>query len=224
MRNASEQLAALSVVALIAGAGVARASFTETYDTGTDTGLWLCSNGQPRVIQDSGGNPGKYLQQGGFSTAIPTWASASPRYQPGVNDTFKVDSVYTGNWTAAGVTTFSVDLNVLHAASWSTPGRPVTFQLMQMDDTGFGVNYTAYYTTPEMPTPPVGWTHFDFTVNAAGGAVPAGWVFEHGDGTAGTDAEWGTFLSRIDITELGFWEHGMFYTSLGTWTLGIDNI
>src|SRR5262252_2568827 len=48
-------------------------SFIETYDDGTDVGLWHCSVGVPRTIEISGGNPGAYVQQGGFSSAIPTW-------------------------------------------------------------------------------------------------------------------------------------------------------
>jgi hypothetical protein len=76
----------LSVVfsAAILGAGGDRetTTFIETYDDGTDVGLWHCSVGVPRMIETSGGNPGAYLQQGGFSTSIPTWASISPRFQP----------------------------------------------------------------------------------------------------------------------------------------------
>src|SRR5215813_14913746 len=39
-------------------------SFIETYDDGTDVGLWHCSAGVPRIIEIAGGNPGAYLQQG----------------------------------------------------------------------------------------------------------------------------------------------------------------
>src|SRR4029453_11768735 len=72
-----------------------RAAFIETYDDGTDVGLWHCSLGVPRTIETTGGNPGAYLQQGGFSTSIPTWASTSTRFQPGVPDPYKIDSIYT---------------------------------------------------------------------------------------------------------------------------------
>jgi hypothetical protein len=60
--------------------------------------------GVPRIIETGGGNPGAYVQQGGFSTSIPTWASISTRFQPGVNDPYKIDSIYTGDWTSLGVT------------------------------------------------------------------------------------------------------------------------
>src|SRR5205814_3272653 len=73
----------------LVGAGIvtaARGDFIETYDDGTDVGLWHCSVGAPRTIETSGGNPAAYVQQGGFSSSIPTWASISTRFQPGVPD------------------------------------------------------------------------------------------------------------------------------------------
>ena len=113
-------------------------TFIETYDDGTDVGLWHCSTGVPRLIEAISGNPGMYLQQGGFSTSIPTWASISTRFQPGVPDPYKIDSIYTGDWTTLGVTNIAVDLNVIQVATWATD-RATTLELLQMDDTGFNV-------------------------------------------------------------------------------------
>jgi hypothetical protein len=198
-------------------------SFIETYDDGTDIGLWHCSVGVPRIIETSGGNPGAYLQQGGFSSAIPTWASISTRFQPGVPDPYKIDSIYTGDWTTLGVTNITVDMNVIQVATWATD-RAVTLELLQMDETGFNVNYAATYTLPDLPQPPVGWQTYSFPVDADSPTIPEGWVFTHGDGTPGTDAEWSPFLTRIDLTSIGFYKPGFAYPSLGTWILGIDNI
>ncbi len=110
----------------------ARGDFIETYDDGTDVGLWHCSLGVPRIIEASGGNPGAYLQQGGFSTSIPTWGSVSTRFQPGVNDPYKIDSIYTGDWTTLGVTSIAVDLNVIQVATWATD-RAVTLGRSRRD-------------------------------------------------------------------------------------------
>jgi hypothetical protein len=198
-------------------------SFVETYDDGTDVGLWHCSVGVARIIEISGGNPGAYLQQGGFSTSIPTWASISTRFQPGVNDPYKIDSIYTGDWTSLGVTRIAVDLNVIQVATWATD-RAVTLELLQMDETGFNVNYDATYTLPDLPEPPIGWQTYSFPVDANSPTIPQGWVFTRGDGTPGTDAEWSPFLHRIDLTSIGFYKPGFAYPSLGTWILGIDNI
>src|SRR5882757_9599394 len=198
-------------------------TFIETYDDGTDVGLWNCSLGVPRVLETSGGNPGNYIQQGGFSTHVPTWASVSTRFQPGVNDTYKVDSIYTGDWTSLGVTSIAVDLDIIQVATWATD-RAVTLELLQMDETGFNVNYEATYTLPDLPDPPVGWHTYSFPVDANSPTIPEGWVFTHGDGTPGTDAEWSPFLHRVDLTSIGFYKPGFAYPSLGTWILGIDNI
>jgi hypothetical protein len=202
----------------------ARASFIETYDDGTDVGLWVAAFSVPRIIQPDGGNPGAYLQQGDFSTHTPTWTTASPRYQPGVNDDFKVDSIYTGDWAGIGVTSLSADMNIIQAAAWGTD-RAVTMKLLQMDETGFTVNYEATYTLPDLPDiPPVGWLTFSFPVDANSSTVPAGWVFTHGDGTPANDAEWAILMSRIDLTSIGYYKPGFAYPGFGTWILGIDNI
>jgi len=225
-------LIALSAAVLGAGndGGNARSTpsdqtntFIETYDDGTDVGLWHCSVNVPRILETNGGNPGAYIQQGGFSSHVPTWASISPRFQPGVNDTYKIDSIYTGDWTTLGVTSIIVDLNIIQVATWGTD-RAVTLELLQMDDTGFNVNYDATYTLPDLPEPPVDWQTYSFPVDANSPTIPDGWVFTHGDGSPGTDAEWSQFLHRIDLTSIGYYKPGFAYPGLGTWILGIDNI
>ncbi len=51
-----------SVLCLIVAGTVAatHANFIETYDDGTDVGIWNCSLSVPRIIETSGGNPGAY--------------------------------------------------------------------------------------------------------------------------------------------------------------------
>ncbi len=205
-------------------AALSQASFTETYDDGTDVGNWILTTNtlRERTIQPTGGNPGAYLE-GQVSASIPTWSTASTSYQPGFNDEFKRDSVFVGNWTAAEVTGLSADLDVLGVGVWG-PDRAITLHLMQMDDTGFGVNYEATWTTADLPDVPEGWNHYDFAIDANGGTIPTDWVFTRGDGTPGTDAEWSTFLSKVDLVQIEYGKPGYFYPSLGVWTLGIDNI
>src|SRR5947199_2974242 len=215
--------ASLFFLVVLGVVATTRANFIETYDDGTDVGLWHCSVNAARILEASGGNPGAYIQQGGFSTAVPTWASISTRFQPGVSDPYKIDSIYTGDWTSLGVTSIAVDLNVIQVATWATD-RATTLELLQMDDTGFNVTYDATYTLPDLPDPPVGWQTYSFPVNANSPTVPEGWVFTRGDGTPATDAEWSPFLHRIDLTSIGFYKPGFAYPSLGTWILGIDNI
>jgi len=103
-------LAVAVALLTIAQSEQARADFTETYDDGTDIGHWIASFNVPRQIEPVGGSPlgggiplGAYLQQGGFTSSIPTWGTASPRFQPGFNDTYKENSVFVGDWTDAAV-------------------------------------------------------------------------------------------------------------------------
>ena len=214
----------LFCVVMVGLVAAARGSFIETYDDGSDVGLWIAAFNVPRIIEPSGGNPGAYLQQGDFSTHTPTWASVSTRYQPGFNDDFKVNSIYTGDWAAIGVISLRADLNIIQAAAWGTD-RAVTMQLLQMDETGFNVNFEATYTLPDLPdVPPVGWQTYSFPVDANSSTVPPGWVFTHGDGTPASDAEWAILMSRIDLTSIGFYKPGFAYPGFGTWILGIDNI
>ena len=42
------------------------ASFIETYDDGTDVGLWHCSLGVPRILEPSGREPGSLYSAGRF--------------------------------------------------------------------------------------------------------------------------------------------------------------
>ena len=85
MKNMTKLLVTLfSIVISVAALGAANDgatnTFIETYDDGTDVGLWHCSVGVPRDVETNGGNPGAYLQQGGFSTSIPTWAGSRPAF------------------------------------------------------------------------------------------------------------------------------------------------
>ena len=48
-------------------------TFIETYDDGTDVGLWHCSVGVPRIIETSGGNPGLIFSR----------AALAPQYRHG---------------------------------------------------------------------------------------------------------------------------------------------
>jgi hypothetical protein len=55
-----------------------------------------------------------------------------------------------GDWATLGVSSITVDLNIIQVATWRTD-RAVTLELLQIDDTGFNVNYDATYTLPDLP-------------------------------------------------------------------------
>lgn len=208
-----------------AAAQLGSPGYTETYEAGTqDTGNWILTTDptRPRVIEPTGGNPGGYLY-GEVATAVPTWATASTRYQPGVDDASKRDSIFVGDYYLNGIDYVGADLQIYQAGSW-TADRTVTLVLRSWDAATNSVAYEATCSLPDMPQVPQGWQHYEFRVDARSTRVPSGWVFMHGDGTPGTDAEWATFMHQIDFVGFGYWKPGYAYPSLGLWQLGIDNI
>lgn len=200
-------------------------SFTETFDASTaDTGHWILTTNplRARTVMASGGSPDGFLY-GEVSTPVPTWSTASTRYQPGVSDDTKRDSPFVGDFYTAGIHRISADLLIQQIGSW-TPDRTVTLHLLQWDATAGSPAYDATYTLPNIDDPPTGWNHYDFAVDARSPTVPAGWAFTRGDGSPGTDADWATFMHQIDLVGLGYWRPDFNYPSLGLWQLGIDNL
>ncbi len=233
-RNSSRTMGIIVAAAGATGCGSTRTwsdaaspdtDFTERYDTGTmDVGNWALTTTtlRPRIIEPTGGHPGGYLYSE-VSTAIPTWSTASTRFQPGVDDEAKRDSVFVGNYYANHVNHVSADLQVFQAGAW-TASRTVTLHLMSWDVASNSVAFEAFYSLPDIPTVPVGWHHYNFDVDARSARVPSGWDFRRGDGTPGTDTDWATFMHQIDAVGFGYWKPGFAYPSLGIWKLGIDNI
>lgn len=232
MLNRSSHWLAVAVVAVVCAAGhhAAHASgpdyeFTERYGALTlDTGHWALTDNPERVrtIEPGGGDPGGYLY-GEVSSPIPTWSTASTRYEPGVDDADKRDSEFVGDYAARAINHVSADLEVIQAGSW-TPGRTVTLILRQWDADADSIALEATYSLPSMPEMPQGWQHYDFEVDGGSSKIPPGWVLTRGDGTPGTNADWATLMHRVDLVAFGLWQPGYEYPALGLFKLGIDNI
>jgi hypothetical protein len=225
LMRCSTLLAAVASIGLTAA--IASAGTIETYDDGTDIGIWnLTTNlNKPRLIQPSGGNPGKFLEQDDVAGGLPQWETATPQWQPGFNDTYKNFSAYTGNYAAAGVSGMSMDVNVIQQGNWATDRAP-TLKLARWDDVNQTVLVEATYTGPDLPDDiaPVGWNNYAFPIDSAATDIPAGWVVDRGDGQPATGADWVALMNRVDLATFGFYKPGFFYSSLGSWSEGIDNI
>jgi hypothetical protein len=201
------------------------ADFSETFSsTSMDLGNWGLTTqaNRARMINPTGGDPDGYLY-GEVSSSIPTWATASTRYQPGVGDEFKRDSVFVGDYYTHGINHVSADLQIYQVGVW-TPDRGVTLHMMSWDDASNSVAFDAFYTVLDLPDVPTGWAHYDIEVDARSATVPPGWAFSRGDGTPGTDADWAIFMHQIDLVGFGFWKPDVGYPNRGIWQLGIDNI
>ena len=197
-------------------------SFTETFAADTaDVGNWeLSSSG--RMINPDGGDPGGYLY-GEVSDHAPGWQTSSTRRQPGNNDADKRDSIFVGDYYANDIKYLSADLQVYQVGSW-TRDRAVTLRLMRWDGATDSVMFDAFFSLPDLPDAPVGWNHYDFSIDARSPTVPPGWDFTRGDGTIGTDADWATFMHQIDWVVIGYFKKDTAYPGLNPWQLGIDNI
>jgi hypothetical protein len=199
----------------------ANRGFTETYSWGTrDVGHWsLTTNDlRTRVIEPTGGNPGGYLY-GEVASPIPTWSTASRRFDPDAGSA----SIFVGNYRANDIRRISADLCVYQAGSWSA-SRTVTLQLVRWDVANATIAVDATYSLPDIPNVPDGWQNYKFPVDARSDKIPPGWQVERGDGTPATDADWAFLMQQIDVVGLGFWKPGYMYPALGLWELGIDNI
>ncbi len=195
--------------------------FTETYDGGTrDVGHWsLTTNDlRARVIEPTGGNPGGYLY-GEVASPIPTWSTASRRFDPDLGE----DTIFVGNYRANHIRRISADLCVYQAGSWSA-SRTVTLQLVRWDIANATIALEATYSLPDIPDVPDGWQRYQFPVDAWSATIPPGWQLARGDGTPATDADWAVLMQQIDVVSFGLWKPGYMYPALGLWELGIDNI
>lgn len=195
--------------------------FTETFSPWTfDVGHWALTTNdlRARVIEPTGGNPGGYLH-GEVASPIPTWSTASRRFDPEAGS----DTIFVGNYLANDIRRISADLCVYQAGSWSA-SRTVTLQLVRWDVANATILLEATYSLPDIPDVPDGWRHYKFRVDARSATIPPGWQLEHGDGSPATDADWAVLMHQIDVVGFGFWKPGYMYPALGLWELGIDNI
>src|SRR5215510_11747102 len=112
---------AVGAIAGILAATTASADiFTEPFDAGVNhVGGW--TYGIAVSYPASGGNPGMYQRTQGLDTFAP---------QPRTTG----DSIFTGNYRAAGVTAVGIDLNTF-AVDFSAADRPLTVMLVSDNGT-----------------------------------------------------------------------------------------
>lgn len=196
-------------------------SFVEDFEDGANTGGWSFF-GDPanpiEVIELDGGNPGRFLHStcaglGCLDTFAPQF-----RTQAGV------DSVYTGDYRATGVTRLGVDLAIYGPQFVTTGGRPLT--LILRSDPG----------TPEDPFDDVvvyrmgkkniprangRWSSYRFRVPSSRETLPAGWQVLQGTGD--DDADWNTVITDVTQVTYFFGDPTLFFI-FQQWEIGVDNL
>lgn len=197
--------------ALIAAAGTASADvFTDTFESGGSAGNWHFIRGFDSIEQ-SGGNPGRYLRQRTYDTFAPQ-AKAD-------------DGPFVGDYRAMGVTHLSVDAITYHRDF----GPPVGFEfsLLLRDTKGTDTvdddDYT-YYVGDEVPLPGQGWKSFLFEVPSHQDDLPAGWRGGWvGDGeNFRPGVTWGDVITSVDKVEF-WWMNPAYFAAFAMWDIGLDN-
>jgi hypothetical protein len=180
-------LASTLVLAPRTGGAFQSTSFVETFDGGSNEGGWTFGTGNESILSD-GGNPGAYLRD-------TTLFSAHPR----ASTSFGVDSEFTGNWAARGVTSVGIDLATA-AASGNISSSKLSLVILNDNGTPFdlGDDWGAYHVSDEtVPQPGIlgrggdilGWVPYDFDVDSSARRLPAGW----------------TWISRNSVRRSGSW-------------------
>jgi hypothetical protein len=207
-------LFALAALAALSSSALAQTStFAEGFDTGSNEGGWRWGTTN-EFINPLNGNPGAYLRDTSLVTCCPS-----------LRTTWGVNSMFSGDYKAMGVTEVAVDLITLQASA-GVGGRPLT--LFLWNDSGTPGNladdWGATFVGPKnIPDPgalgftSAGWTDFVFTVDSAASTKPAGWKL-FGNGSKG----WSDLMADVDAVEFFSGIPGQIYL-LGSWEVGMDN-
>lgn len=199
----------LLLVALAAGSALAM-EWHDPCDT-TDH-MWVTPPAMG-TLQATGGNPDGWWQYGGWSFLAPRslFDNANPDYFP------------VGNWRLAGVTEFSVDIQVV-ASSGPVSAVPVYFFLYmnaQGDFEDMAVQMASTVATPEITD---GWVTMTFPVDAQATDLPAGW--EWVDPTPNNPPpayDWNEIIQNVDMIGVSFGPFNDWPFNLFT-TVGLDNL
>jgi hypothetical protein len=203
----------VGAVALFAAVPAAIAdTFVEPFNAGPNhVGAWTC--GLPVTYPSSGGNPGFYQRTQGLDTFAP-----QPRTGSGI------DSIFTGNYRAAGVTSVGIDLNTF-AVDFSAADRPLTVMLVSDNGTPANLNddWAAYKVgTETIPLPGQGWKAFTFDIPSQSTTLPTGWLTIQLGANSPPNPDWNDVITDVDQLRF-FYGDPEFFFIFQMWTIGIDN-
>jgi hypothetical protein len=169
----------------------------DTFSKGANRGGWVIGGSGGDVIQTSGGNPGAYLRDANQSAPAPAVHTTG-------------SSVFTGDYTAAGVTELSVNLIV---NAWALPppaSAHVHLVLTNDRGTASALDDVAVWVDSGGIIPPTGggWRSYVVPVPSDSATLPAGWTaYDSGvivTGAAGNDV-WGEVIGAVTRVS---WSHG----------------
>ena len=220
MQNQTRVVAgALALVVAVVGSAVGAETFVETFDDQSNVGAWWWGTGN-EVIIEVNGHPGAYLQDLTLSSCCPMVSSG-----------LGVESEFTGDYRAMGVTTVGLDLITLDADFYAG-GRMLTVMLFNDNDTPGNVNddWGAYFIGDvAVPLPgvcrggdPICWTPYEFTIDSQADDTPEGWVLFNANGGPG-GVDWVEVISDVDVLGFNYGDPTLIYIFDG-WDVGLDNV
>lgn len=198
--------ALVGIVPALASAGTT----VQTYEDGQNPSGW--SYGPPVTIEESGGNPGRYLRTAGLDTFAPQLQSSRQQH------------VFTGDYRERGVSSIGVDI-IVHSTDFPSGGRPLALILVHDNGTVGDTtdDYGAYLLSSDfVPEEGQGWASFDYDVPSQETSLPAGWQMIDFSGNGMPAGDWNDVMQ--DVAYVTFF-HGdpTFFYIFQMWDLGADN-
>jgi len=202
--------ATLGLAIILAAASALAATFTETFDGGSNVGGWTFGTGN-EFIESSGGNPGAYLHDSFVDTFAPQPRTSQP-------------SIFTGDLRQLGVSRIGVDL-ITFSVDFGADGRPLTLMLISDQGTpsNFDDDWAAYLMGPSnVPLPGEGWISYSFDVPSQETSLPAGWATIALGSSSPPEPDWNQLITDVAEVRFFYGDPTMFFIFQG-WNLGVDN-
>ena len=198
-----------------------RMTFIEDFETGTNTGNWSFF-GNPanpiEVIEASGGHPGAFLHS--TCEGLGCLDTFAPQFRTEVG----VDSIFTGDYRAKGVTSLGLDTAIFGPEFVSTGDRPLTLVLVNDNGTAdvFEDDVSVFLRTRRnIPAPNGHWRSYSYLVPSQSATLPRRWAVFQGTGDA--DADWNAVIENVTQVIFMYGDPELFYI-FQQWEIGVDNL
>ena len=207
-------VAILVTFAFIAPATAApTTTVSETFDGTLDQATWRL--GTLDQINQAGGNPGAYLRNPEFDSAVPTPSYVGPLPSP-----------FFGDYRAANVTSLGLDVVVFSATFGVDNKRPISLVLSSdMGTPDDPSDDCDVYTVgnKSVPRPGSGWHPFDFRVPSDATTLPNDWVVRGFCAGLSANDAWNAVITNVTRVEFPFADPDTLWF-FQIWDLGIDNV
>jgi hypothetical protein len=218
----------LALAAVCLGAGLTgparaaetRVTTTETFETGTNEGVWTWGTGSDEIV-DANGNPGRYLRETHLVT-----------FTPRASTSFGVESAFTGDYRARKVASVGIDMAIA-SVDGNVSSRRVT--LILLNDNGTPDNLHddwGAFTVTDLPLPPTGvagkteadilqWRSYDIPVPSQSATLPDGWSWISRNQLR-PNGPWARLMRDVDHVGFIMGDPAQLYP-LFVWDVALDN-